>query len=191
MRREQRVVMFGGRGDGTGESPTWPTDVWEWDGTRWYRITNTGMPRILHPMAGYDPVRRHVVVTGGAFLTDDRRFCEIFANVVGMGWRTLDGAGYRGSGELFPRRTRHDTQGRVIILGGPPGVNRDSARVSSRTWVFSGSAWTAREGSPGVQQPPGGRRRTERNALHVPVVGKLADVAVDACARHHGCLATD
>src|SRR5262245_35724116 len=39
----QRVVMFGGRGDGNGQSATWPTDVWEWDGTRWYKFTNSGM----------------------------------------------------------------------------------------------------------------------------------------------------
>ena len=65
-----------------------------------------------------------------------------------MGWRTLDGARHGGSGELFPRRVIHHTRRRDLILGGPPGVNRDSARVASRTFVFSGSAWTAREDAP-------------------------------------------
>jgi len=128
----QRVVMFGGRGDGTGQPSTWLTDVWEWDGTRWYRITNGGMPPILHPMASYDPVRRHVVVSGGAFLTETggfARFSRTLWEWDGAHWTARDTLGPE---NYFPGAISTTRDGAIIILGGPPGVNRDSARVASR-----------------------------------------------------------
>jgi hypothetical protein len=144
----QRVVMFGGRGDGTGESPTWLTDVWEWDGTRWYKFTNTGMPPILHPMAGYDPVRRHVIVGGGAFLTATGGFAR-FARTLwewdGAHWAARDTTAPE---NYFPGALSTTRNGAIIILGGPPGVNRDGPRAPSRSWIFNGSTWLGREEAP-------------------------------------------
>ena len=145
----QRVVMFGGRGDGKGETPTWLTDVWEWDGTRWYRVTNTGMPPILHPMAGYDPARRHVVVAGGAFLTETGGFAR-FARTLwewdGSRWAVRDTLAPE---NYFPGALSTTRDGAIIILGGRPnGVNRDAPRAPSRSWIFIGSTWNEREEAP-------------------------------------------
>jgi hypothetical protein len=59
-----RVVRFGGYTDGSGSSQI--DETWEWDGTRWMRMTPTASPspRGGHTMA-FDSRRERIVLFGG------------------------------------------------------------------------------------------------------------------------------
>jgi hypothetical protein len=178
-----RVVMFGGRGDGTGQPANWLTDVWEWDGARWYRITNTGMPQILHPVAGYDPARRRVVVYGGGLVNGSGAFAGFSRTLWewdGVRWSARDTAG---PANQVPGALTTTREGAIIMLGGQLAVNRDAPRAPV---TYMGHERLGMDGSRGgarVQQLARCRGRARRNTLHVSVVGGLAHVAVDARTR--------
>ena len=61
-----RLVLFGGRVFGQGRSAQMLLDTWEWDGQRWTLIDTAGPGPPIHGAIGYDPVRRRVVMHGGA-----------------------------------------------------------------------------------------------------------------------------
>ena len=59
---DSSLTLIGGRRDGTVFS-----DVWRFDGRMWSRVSAIGGPgAIQHGAAAYDPVRRRIVVFGGA-----------------------------------------------------------------------------------------------------------------------------
>ena len=144
----KRVVMFGGRGDGTGQSDRWLSDVWEWDGSRWFRVEATGMPRVLHAMATYDPARRRVVVYGGGLTSGTGAFAGLSRTLWewdGARWTARDTLGPR---DQIPGAMGASRTGGIIIIGGQAGVNRDAPRVPAQTSAFRGSTWTSLENGP-------------------------------------------
>lgn len=137
-----RVVMFGGRGPtAAGDSPTWQTDVWEWDGSRWFRVPNTNIPQILHPTATYDHVRRRVVVYGGGLIGAGGRF-DGFSRTLwewdGSRWSPRDTTG---PVDAVPSVAVASPDGALLFLTGPAGPNRQAPNVPSRVWTLGSSGW--------------------------------------------------
>jgi hypothetical protein len=66
----QRLVLFGGGVLSNGSYPFMVQgDTWEWNGTEWSQVADTGpSPRALHAMT-YDTVRQRVVLFGGDLWT--------------------------------------------------------------------------------------------------------------------------
>jgi hypothetical protein len=60
----QRVVLYGGI---TGAFPSEQilTDTWEWNGTSWTRVADTGPSPRVHLGMGYDRVRNRTILYGG------------------------------------------------------------------------------------------------------------------------------
>jgi hypothetical protein len=143
----KRVVMFGGRGDATGQSASWLSDVWEWDGARWYRLLASGMPRLLHPMTTYDPVRRRVVVYGGGLVTETGAFGGLSRTLWewdGAHWSPRDTAGLANH---IPGAMAAGRAG-VVVLAGEANVNQHSAAAPSPTMRFSESSWSRTPDGP-------------------------------------------
>ena len=67
--RRERVLVFGGPAMGT-ENPAlkWPSDLWEWDGTRWIRLSAVGPQplEVTNPGLAFDQQRGRLVVFGGS-----------------------------------------------------------------------------------------------------------------------------
>jgi hypothetical protein len=143
----QRVVMFGGRRDSTPD-PRALIDVWEWDGTRWYRIAATGLPRLLHPTAIYDPARKRVVVYGGGIVGSGGAFAGFSRTVWewdGSHWLARDTTGPVGR---FPGGSSSTPTGSLIFMTDQPPANRDAPRAPSETWIWNGRQWTHAEDGP-------------------------------------------
>jgi hypothetical protein len=67
-----RLVLFGGRQFLPERRVRYLFDTWEWDGARWTLVDTAGPGPRIHGAAAYDPVRRAVVIHGGADTTDLR-----------------------------------------------------------------------------------------------------------------------
>ena len=80
-----------------------------------------------------------------------------------MGWRALDSARYGGSENYFPGAIATTRAGAIIILGGPPGVNRDSARVVLANLRLRRISVDCSRRRAGIQQSAGGCRSAGRN----------------------------
>ncbi|MDQ3369346.1 MAG: hypothetical protein M3680_28300, partial [Myxococcota bacterium] len=106
--------------------------TWEWDGARWLLQTppSSPTPRSNHAMA-YDPVRRRVVLFGGATFDDTWEWD-------GETW-TLRTA------PLSPPPRRNHVMAydvareRVILFGGVGGT--DGATRLADTWAWDGTTW--------------------------------------------------
>lgn len=140
--RRGRLVMFGGRGDGTNLPSTWTSDVWEWDGKRWFRIPTSDLPHLLHPAVAYDPARAHVLIFGGGVVSGAGAFAGLSRTLWewdGRHWAARDTAG---PANQTPGALSVGVDGAVMLFGGALGVNRSSPAVPSRTWILRGGAWT-------------------------------------------------
>ena len=144
----KRLVMFGGRRRSDGASAGWESDVWEWDGTRWYRIAGANTPHVLHPTALYDAQRRRVVVYGGGLLSAAGAFTGFSRTLWewdGVRWQAVDSNGP----ELPTAGATVTSGGELLFLTGTMGANRAAPAVASRLWSWTGSVWTDHaEGPP-------------------------------------------
>jgi hypothetical protein len=118
-----RVLLLAG----TDAALQTPSDMWEWDGGVWTQVTPAVMPPPrIEPALAYDPLRRRVVLYGGA------------------GWRDTwewDGASWQ---QFSPQRPlpgsstamTYDPRTAVCVLvsSWDPGV----------VWSWDGSAWSQR-----------------------------------------------
>ena len=120
------LTLIGGRRDGVAFS-----DVWRLDGQRWSLVPATGGPgAIQHGAAAYDPVRRRVVVFGGAV---GRTLGENTYEWDGTRWHefAVPGPGPRvGHGMAWS-----EADGGVVLYGGFAGERfRDLWRWDGRSW---------------------------------------------------------
>jgi len=60
----QRVVLYGGR-SGSFPNEALLTDTWEWNGTAWSKVADTGPSARVHQHMAYDRLRSRVVLYGG------------------------------------------------------------------------------------------------------------------------------
>jgi hypothetical protein len=141
--RRERVVMFAGRREVVGQPVELLDDVWEWNGSRWFRISHTGLPKVIHGMTAYDVRRGRVVLFGGY---GDNGPLRRVLEFDGARWQARDPPAPEGieaagclvtaAGELVViTRTSIDDHAPV-----PPGA--------SRTWIRGRSEWTPREIGP-------------------------------------------
>ena len=138
-----RSVLLGGRREDEALTTNGATDVWEWDGARWWQIPAPGFPYLLHAFAAYDPAGRRVVLMGGGRVAPNGAFAGMSRTLYswdGARWITRDSMGpdngYVGGAAVTPR-------GEVIVLFTDGSGNPGGARV----WTWNGS-WNQKEAAP-------------------------------------------
>ncbi|MFL6111544.1 MAG: hypothetical protein ACJ786_09350, partial [Catenulispora sp.] len=126
----ERVVLLGGF-PVTGST----ADTWEWDGSEWTQVADTGPgARALSALA-YDPVREQVVLFAGSDNT----------NLLDDTW-AWDGTDWTQVADTGPEaRATHamtfDAAGQRILLFGGLSAPPASAPLGD-TWAWDGAAWT-------------------------------------------------
>jgi hypothetical protein len=131
-----RTVLFGG-GLFPRQAGPWPTDTWEWDGTRWSRVDTAGPVGRIAAMV-YDSRRREMVMFGGVGQSPGAGQPQ---PNFGDTW-TWNGQTWRKAAEGGPRaRDRHamafDSKAGVMLLYG--GGTR--AGQFDDMWKWDGEAW--------------------------------------------------
>jgi hypothetical protein len=119
--RRRRVVLFGGtRGEGGG-------DTWEWDGTRWLRVSTTGPGVRSGLRMAYDAARGVTVLFGGS---QDR----VTWTWDGQRWTAAAQEGPPPRG--LPAMAYDARRQRVVMFGG--------GNYLSDLWEWDGSRWIER-----------------------------------------------
>lgn len=128
----QRTVLVAGTNDLSYPHSSPYGDTWEWDGTQWQRVANSGpAPRTGHTLA-YDPVRRRIVLFGGI-----QHFWANPPTVYADTWE-WDGSAWRQVPVTRspPPRDGHavaeDPLGRGLVLFG----GFDSVGFADATWLY-------------------------------------------------------
>ena len=121
------LTLMGGRRDGTAFN-----DIWQFDGTSWRELPLVGGPGpIQHGAAAYDPVRRRVVVFGGAV---GRTLNDSTYEWDGARWHAFASSGPTprvGHGMAYSRQ-----DGGVLLYGG------FGAEQFRDLWRWDGTRWT-------------------------------------------------
>ena len=154
--RRERVVLFGGRGNGGVVA-----DTWEWDGTAWTQRITAASPglRTGHAMV-YDAARQRVVLFGGA----DRGGSTVLSDT----WE-WDGTSWqqRLPARSPPARQSHAlaydaARQRVVLFGGWREYS-----IFEDTWEWDGNDWTE-------QRPAGHPKARMRHAMtYDPAGGRV------------------
>jgi hypothetical protein len=129
----QRVVLFGGYSNLPPRTGYFD-DTWEWDGTEWTQIADTGPSgRSLLPMV-FDSSRECLVLFGGSGPVD----------WLGDTWEWSEDAGWVERQDMGPRSiawpTMARTQEHTVLHGFHSG-----GTVAVQTWEWDGSLWTQRQ----------------------------------------------
>ena len=143
--------MFGGRRE-SGGSGQLLSDVWEWDGARWREIRDAGLEPVLHAAAGFDPVRKRVVIYGGV---TNAGMSHALREWDGRTWSTRNSGG---PATLTAAALSTTPRGDVIVIGLTPTADSDPVPPPApRTHVWTGNAWKPEELGPAMAnlQPTG------------------------------------
>ncbi|MEK7866415.1 MAG: kelch repeat-containing protein [Planctomycetota bacterium] len=137
------VMVFGADSNG------FKDDMWVHEGPQWRELMVPGVhpePRVVSAIA-YDPVRRLIVIQGGANGSHDNGgwFDDTWV-FDGTSWRQLTPPASP------PRLAGHamvydPVRGEIVLFGGVGPTNYEIAE----TWVFDGTTWTRR--TPSVSPP--------------------------------------
>jgi hypothetical protein len=126
-----RVVLFGGIGGLSGDE--FFGDTWEWDGTEWTQIADTGPPPRAYPAIAFDSSRGCLVLFGGydgqEWLNDT--------------WEWTDEGGWVKRQDIGPQFNANPTmvysEKHTVLFG---------ARLeqgAGQTWEWDGNLWTQRQ----------------------------------------------
>lgn len=130
----QRVVLFGGY-NGTISPPTYFDDTWEWDGTEWTQIADTGPPPRIYPAMVFDNSRECVVLFGGWGQE---------AGWLGDTWEWSDDAGWVKRQDMGPQSLADPrmvyTEAHTVLFGYTQG-----ASGAGLTWEWDDGLWTQRQ----------------------------------------------
>lgn len=141
-----RVVLFGGTSVGLPPGQLILGETWEWDGTTWKRMANTGpSPRYGHALA-YDSRRQRVVLFGGqTSVGGSDRYLDDTWEWDGAAWNQVVNAGP--SARSNHAMVYDSARSRIVLYGGFDGS------AKSDTWERNGVVWTAINSStgPGVR----------------------------------------
>ena len=157
--------MFGGRRE-SGGSGQLLSDVWEWDGARWREIRDAGLEPVLHAAAGFDPVRKRVVIYGGV---TNAGMSHALREWDGRTWMTRNTTG---PPTLTAAALSTTPRGDVIVIGLTPTADSDPVPPPApRTHVWTGNAWKPEELGPAMAnlQPTGSA--PDRVKVGLPAVG--------------------
>ena len=126
--RRQRVVLYGG---GTDRRENLGTDVWEWDGTRWTRITPSSPgPRVSHHRMAYDVARGITVMFAGTETwTWD-----------GTQWRRVATTGP--SQRVVSAMAYDARRQRIVLFGGSGPGGAPPYDSFADVWEWDGSQWS-------------------------------------------------
>jgi hypothetical protein len=153
--RRQRVVLFGGYGDGTILG-----DTWEFDGSSWQKVADGGpSPRAAFGMA-FDSARGKTVVFGGARDRGEPTMHDTWE------W---DGREWQRKGTSGPPPRDHHAmtydsrRQRVLVFGGGRQLPNGSFPADTTgawlrdLWAWDGTSWTqlAESGPPSRGGLPG------------------------------------
>ena len=124
--KRQRVVLYGG----TTDRREVITDVWEWDGTRWHRITPaTPGPRVTRHRMAYDAARGVTVLHAGT---------ETWS-WDGTMWRRLATTGP--SQRIVSAMAYDAGRQRVVLFGGAGPGGEPPYDSHADVWEWDGSQW--------------------------------------------------
>lgn len=128
------LVLFGGvaRNPATGQN-RYLDDTWEWDGTAWTQVADSGPGPRWGAAAAFDESRSRTVLFGG-----DPETGNAFRDTSTWVWDGADWTEAANSGP--PSRAQHvmayeNARGRIIMLGGT------QANIET-TWGWDGRVWT-------------------------------------------------
>jgi hypothetical protein len=128
-----RVVLFGGYSY-LPPQPTYFDDTWEWDGTEWTQIADTGpSERALLPMV-FDSSRECLVLFGGAAPL----------GWLGDTWEWSEDAGWIERQDIGPQSMVYPTMAHTqehTVLNGLPSEGTGAVQ----TWEWDGRVWTQRQ----------------------------------------------
>jgi hypothetical protein len=132
-----RLVVFGGYGNGG-----YSGDTWEWDGHAWTRASYSGPSPRNGPTLAYDSHRRRIVLFGG-----DTRMDGALGDTWehdGTAWKQVATSGPVGRSTapmVFDSRRGH-----MVVFGGAS----TGGTILGDTWEWDGTRWTqvATEGPP-------------------------------------------
>jgi hypothetical protein len=150
----QRIVLFGGTGDGGDYLP----DLWEWDGTTWTPRAATGDPayglpygRYLHGLA-YDADRGVIVLHGGYHLSSPPY------SVSGDTWELTGSQWQRRAAAAFDSplyhpehhgMTYHAGRGKTLLAAAPVGNTSQDPSLTITFWEWQpAGAWQQLPGIP-------------------------------------------
>jgi len=131
--RRGRIVLFGGLGPTGLDDPR--SDLWEWDGERWWRGADTSAGARDHHSLVYDAGRGRTVLHGGiATGPQGERIPRTDTwEWDGTRWTKVAETGPQHGGGLVYDAARR----RVVLFG---GVGADAQR-SGDTWTWDGADW--------------------------------------------------
>ncbi|MBK5260112.1 MAG: hypothetical protein JJE51_11005 [Thermoanaerobaculia bacterium] len=138
-RSSERVVLFGGqRLSDDAATVVYSYDTWEFDGTSWTRILESG-PQIITPLLVFDEARQQLLLLGH----DDKLDTKMYAwNATTHAWDALTPAALppcvNESGAIYNR-----TDQKVFVIGGVC-VPEDTSKSSPSTeeiWGWDGTNW--------------------------------------------------
>jgi hypothetical protein len=188
---QQRTLLFGGSSD-SGELNG---DTWQWDGTAWTQVEDTGPPvRQSHAMA-YAADRNRTVLFGGS---------DASGTVLNDTWE-WDATRWTHEQDIGPARSSMAmafTGGSTILFGGNHLVGDDPTTTVffGDTWGWDGQHWVERQ-----DMGPQGRSQhamafdSTRNRLVLfggtPAVGQVSQLgdtweAIDPGTDHSGVVLT-
>jgi len=122
------VVLFGGYDYSSGDR----NDTWEWEGTTWTQVADSGpSPRRNHAMA-YDSARGVTVLFGGY---DDWDYHNDTWEWDGATWTQVADSGP--SGRHGHAMAYDSARGVVVLFGGYDGMD-----PANDTWEWDGTIWT-------------------------------------------------
>jgi hypothetical protein len=128
----QRTVLFGG--DALEPTPGFSNETWEWDGTEWRQIEDTGPPGRGYAAMVFDRERECLVLfggySGGGLLGDTWEWGTE------TGWVKRQDIGPRSMGSPNMVYTAEHT----VLVGNPP-----SNTGAVHTWEWDGRLWTQRQ----------------------------------------------
>jgi hypothetical protein len=132
--RRQLVVLFGGVSapPGPNQPQTFFNDTWTWDGARWQKAADGGLPgRYAHGMV-FDERASVILLYGGAAAHRDAPLSDMW-QWDGSRWTEIRLAGPTPGDRYQPVMVYDRARDRTVLYGGIGGV--------SDTWEWDGHHW--------------------------------------------------
>jgi hypothetical protein len=130
--RRKRIVLFGGVGNKGYEDLR--GDTWEWDGKRWWEMSDRAIGTRDHHAMVYDEARAKTVMYGG--VNAAREFVKDTCEWDGTKWTRIAAPGP--GGRVHFAMTYDSSRKKVVLFGG----SGEDRRKLNDTWEWDGANWT-------------------------------------------------
>ena len=137
--QKKRIVLFGGGFVGPSNVPQYFNDTWEWNGSEWTQVADTGpSPRGNHGMS-YDSPRDKVVLFSG--WGGPGQFLGDTWEMSGNKWQKVQDTG---PGSIYSLSMVHTLKG-IVLFGGSFIGESNAPQYLNDTWQWDGKIWTQRQ----------------------------------------------